>query len=80
VALFNRAPHPNAAKVYLYWLLSRNGQLEWVKTLTNSRRVDVPPAEPASAMKPGRTYRNVQAEDMAAQRRRVQQLANELLQ
>jgi iron(III) transport system substrate-binding protein len=80
VALFNRAPHPNAAKVYLNWLLSRNGQTEWVKTLTNSRRVDVPPAEPSSSMKPGRPYRNVQAEDMAAQRRRIQQRANELLQ
>jgi iron(III) transport system substrate-binding protein len=80
IALFNRAPHPNAAKVYVNWLLSRNGQLEWVKTLTNSRRVDVPPAEPGSAMKPGRAYRNVQAEDMAPQRRRIQQLANELLQ
>ena len=80
IALFNRAPHPNAAKIYINWLLSRSGQLEWVKTLTNSRRVDVPPAELASAMKPGRSYHNVQAEDMVAQRRRVQQLANELLQ
>ena len=80
IALFNRAPHPNAAKIYVNWLLSRSGQLEWVKTLTNSRRVDVPPVEPNSAMKPGRSYHNVQAEDMSAQRRRIQQLANELLQ
>jgi ABC-type Fe3+ transport system substrate-binding protein len=80
IALFNRAPHPNAAKIYINWLLSRSGQLDWVKTVTNSRRVDVPPAEPSSAMKPGRSYHNVQAEDMAVQRRRIQQLANELLQ
>jgi ABC-type Fe3+ transport system substrate-binding protein len=80
IALFNRAPHPNAAKVYANWLLSREGQLEWVKTQTNSRRLDVPPAEPHMAMKPGRSYRNVQAEDMMPQRRRVQQLAKELLQ
>lgn len=79
IALFNRAPHPNAAKVYMNWLLSRSGQLEWVKTLTNSRRVDVPPSEPGSAMKPGRSYHNVQSEDMTAQRRRIQQLAKELL-
>ena len=26
VGLFNRAPHPNAAKVYLNWLLSKDGQ------------------------------------------------------
>lgn len=80
IALFNRAPHPNAARIYSNWLLSRNGQLDWVKTQTNSRRADVPPAEPSSAMKPGRSYHNVQAEDMTAQRRRIQQMANELLQ
>ena len=79
IGLFNRAPHPNAAKIYINWLLSRNGQIEWVKTLTNSRRVDVPPSEPKSAMKPGRVYHNVQAEDMIPQRRRIQQLAEEQL-
>ena len=26
VAMFNQAPHPNAAKVYINWLLSREGQ------------------------------------------------------
>ncbi len=79
IALFNRAPHPHAAKVYINWLLSRSGQLDWVKTQTNSRRADVPPSEPGSAMKPGRVYHNVQAEDMTAQRRRIQQMAKELL-
>ena len=79
IGLFNRAPHPNAAKIYINWLLSRHGQIEWVKTLTNSRRVDVPPSEPKSAMKPGRVYHNVQAEDMIPQRRRIQQLAEEQL-
>jgi iron(III) transport system substrate-binding protein len=80
IGIFNRAPHPNAAKVYINWLLSREGQLEWVKTQTNSRRVDVPPAEPQAAMKPGRSYHNVQSEDMMPQRRRIQELAKELLQ
>jgi iron(III) transport system substrate-binding protein len=80
IGIFNRAPHPNAAKVYINWLLSRDGQLEWVKTLTNSRRVDVPPAEPHTAMKPGQSYYNVQAEDMMPQRRRIQELAKDLLQ
>lgn len=79
IGLFNRPPHPNAAKIYVNWLLSRNGQLEWVKTQTNSRRADVPPSEPDAAMKPGRSYHNVQAEDMIPQRRRVQEQAKELL-
>ena len=40
--LFNRAPHPNAAKVYLNWLLSKEGQLAWqTHTNDNSARVDI---------------------------------------
>ena len=27
VTLMNRAPHPNAAKVFINWLLSRKGQI-----------------------------------------------------
>ncbi len=80
VGLFNRAPHPNAAKVYVNWLLSKAGQLEWVKTQTNSRRVDVPPAEPASALKPGQSYRNTQAEDMIPARHKIEAMAKEILQ
>ena len=43
VALIDRAPHPNAAAVYINWLLSREGQMEWVKASGYpSRRLDVP--------------------------------------
>ena len=48
VALMNRAPHPNAAKVFVNWLLSREGQTTLQKVMStpgdpkNSRRVDVP--------------------------------------
>ena len=43
VSVVNRAPHPNAAKVYLNWLLSKAGQTVWSKTTNNvSRRLDVP--------------------------------------
>jgi ABC-type Fe3+ transport system substrate-binding protein len=57
LGLVNRPPHPNAAKVYLNWFLSREGQLtlqnEYAKakvTASNSLRIDiskdmVPPAE-----------------------------------
>ena len=45
VTLFNRAPNPNAAKVFLNWLLSRDTQASLSDTLKrNSRRADVPPA------------------------------------
>lgn len=48
VALMNRAPHSNAAKVFINWLLSREGQILFQKIMSqpgsekNSRRVDVP--------------------------------------
>jgi iron(III) transport system substrate-binding protein len=47
LALMNRAPHPNAAKVFINWLLSREGQTLFQKVISlpgdarNSRRVDV---------------------------------------
>jgi hypothetical protein len=42
VSLMDRAPHPNAAKLYVNWLLSRQAQEEWSsKTGHNSRRIDV---------------------------------------
>jgi ABC-type Fe3+ transport system substrate-binding protein len=30
LSFFNRAPHPNAAKVAVNWLLSREGQATWL--------------------------------------------------
>ena len=45
VALLNRAPHPNAAKVAINWLLSREGQIAYQKNWNgrhDSLRIDVP--------------------------------------
>lgn len=49
MGLLDRAPHPNAAKVFINWYLSREGQLtlqrENVKVMTgnaNSLRIDIP--------------------------------------
>jgi iron(III) transport system substrate-binding protein len=49
VGLVDKAPHPNAAKVFVNWLLSREGQLtmqqEYVKAqvgASNSLRIDIP--------------------------------------
>lgn len=43
VALMNKAPHPNATKLFLNWLLSREGQILWQRhSKTNSLRVDIP--------------------------------------
>jgi ABC-type Fe3+ transport system substrate-binding protein len=79
VGYFNRAPHPNAAKVYVNWLLSRTGQLEWVKTQTNSRRTDVPPFDPKTALKTDPNMYHVMAEYSLPQLRRMQNLAKEMI-
>jgi iron(III) transport system substrate-binding protein len=41
--LFTQAPHPNAAKLYLNWALTKEAQTLWVRHLGNqvSRRLDV---------------------------------------
>jgi len=40
--LMNRAPHPNAARVFINWLLSRKGQILAQKPGSNSLRTDIP--------------------------------------
>ncbi|HLY66518.1 MAG TPA: extracellular solute-binding protein [Chloroflexota bacterium] len=57
VALFNRAPHPAAAKLLLNWILSREGETAYAqRTGYNVRRVDVPPVNPDAAVDPKRSY------------------------
>jgi iron(III) transport system substrate-binding protein len=61
LALFNKAPHPNAAKVYINWLLSKEGQTIFARANGYiSSRLDVPTdhAEPWRIPQPGaiKTY------------------------
>ena len=48
ITMVNKAPHPNAARVFINWLLSREGQIALQKTLVNSEsppdslRIDIP--------------------------------------
>lgn len=49
LGLVNRAPHPNAAKVFINWLLSRKGQMTLQRVMnsgtenpTDSLRIDIP--------------------------------------
>ena len=59
---FNRAPHPNAAKVYINFLLSQEGQTSFSKNtlVYNSRRVDVTPVNQATLPDPNAKYTDVQ--------------------
>jgi ABC-type Fe3+ transport system substrate-binding protein len=58
VSFFNKAPHPAAASVAINWLLSRDGQTTWLKTVyqqeeatRDSMRMDI--AKPADARHTG---------------------------
>ncbi len=43
LGLYNKAPHPHAARVYINWLLSKEGQTMFAKAMNYiSARVDVP--------------------------------------
>ncbi len=79
VGLVDKAPHINAATVYINWLLSKDGQEAWVKTPRNSRRTDVTPAFPDMTPKKGREYFVGQAEKLTAERIRLQQIAKQTI-
>jgi iron(III) transport system substrate-binding protein len=43
LAVVDKGPHPNAAKVFVNWILSKEGQLQWQKKSdNNSLRMDIP--------------------------------------
>lgn len=61
ISFFKNAPHPHAARVYVNWFLSREGQIAWQQyTGGNSLRVDIPkdmlPKGQAQAPKGGKSY------------------------
>ena len=57
IAWYNNAPHPNAAKVFVNWYLSREFQNYFASIVRdNSRRADTKPGDPEHAMKAGVKY------------------------
>jgi iron(III) transport system substrate-binding protein len=51
LSVLKNAPHPNAARVYLNWALSKEGQSAWAQLASvdaSSRRLDVPVFHPDS--------------------------------
>ncbi len=66
LAYMNQAPHPNAAKVFINWFLSRKGQMALQKLgdvddPANSRRIDIPKDDilPDNRLQPGVKYFDV---------------------
>jgi iron(III) transport system substrate-binding protein len=82
VFLMNRAPNPNAAKVFVNWLLGQKAQTAWAQLAKdNSRRVDVPPGEPRMLPDPKKldSYLNFNKEENTALYVDSQKWANSLL-
>jgi iron(III) transport system substrate-binding protein len=75
VTVLKHAPHPNALKVYLDYLLSQEGQLEWVRSSGfASLRRDVPTDSVAALLVPkeGVQYRELHRENYVKLRAEVQ--------
>jgi iron(III) transport system substrate-binding protein len=85
LSLPNQAPHPNAAKVFINWFLSRRGQtalqkLGDVDDPPNSRRIDIPKDDvpPANRMVPDAKYFDVVKPEYADQKP-IADLAKEIM-
>ena len=77
--LVSKPPNPNAAKVFVNWLLSKEGQTTWVQTTQRaSRRLDVPQIEGLSPM-PGIDYFDIDREANLNLRDDAVKLAKEVL-
>ena len=72
LVLINRAPHPNAAKLFINWYLSREGQMVWQRVIntkvlesSDSMRIDIPKDDVIIDNKrvPGVNYRMIAFRD-----------------
>jgi iron(III) transport system substrate-binding protein len=78
-----KAPHPNAAKLFVNWLLSKDTQAMLMQAVKlNSQRVDVPQGDPAEAVdaKIMSQYTCTQAEDLEPFEQHVVALLRNYLQ
>jgi iron(III) transport system substrate-binding protein len=81
VSLFKNAPHPNAAKVYLNWLLSKEGQTGFAQSQSSvSSRVDVPIGDLEPWRVPVAGAIKTYGPDVLAVRDKVMALAKEVIQ
>ena len=80
VLLYNKAPHPNAAKLFINWLLTKEGQTSICKNLpSNSARSDVDSFDKVGVPTPGRTYYSSGRESTYAKQLEAQQFINRLV-
>jgi iron(III) transport system substrate-binding protein len=80
VWLLNRAPHPNAAKVFINWLLTKPAQAAWAKELqTNSRFIGVEPGNPDAVVPSGVKLTQIDSEETLPEVIKTQDLAKQLI-
>jgi iron(III) transport system substrate-binding protein len=61
LAVIKNPPHPNATKLFINWLLSREGQETYQKALGEpTRRLDVAPPKEPYAVRPAREFMTVE--------------------
>jgi iron(III) transport system substrate-binding protein len=82
LAVVNRAPHPNATRVYLDWVLSKDGQTDWSRSSGYpSRRLDTPTDHLLATLipRPGVKYREDYYEDHQVRHREVDAFLDTIL-
>jgi iron(III) transport system substrate-binding protein len=80
VWLINRAPHPNAAKVLINWLLMKDAQIAYAKELqTNSRLIGVEPGDPQTVVPAGLKLQQIDAEELLPEVVKTQDLSKQLI-
>lgn len=81
MALVNKAPHPGAAKVFVNWILTQEGQTFFSKVMgVQSARLDVPTdfLEPSKIRQPGIKYFNASSEEFLLAEPEQRKIANEI--
>ena len=86
LALMKNAPHPNAARIFINWLLSREGQIETQRVLAkiqpaDSRRTDIPKDDvpPDVRRKDGIRYMDMDSRPEYSDIEPVRKLLNEVI-
>ena len=75
-----RRPHPNAAKVFINWLLTKDAQVVWAREVeTNSRRIGVEPGNPRLAVPKGGKLFQVDAEENLPEVVKTQDIAKAVI-
>ena len=80
VWLVNRAPHPNAAKLFVNWLLTKDAQVHWAREVEqNSRRFGIEPGNPHLLPPKGAKLFQVDAEENLPEVIKTQDIAKAVI-